>query len=175
MNFKLFLVVAIIATTVYASHEPSHMRKRRMQIEKEQGFHKINSLHTKQRANRRMQAAWRPLKIYFDTTSIYSDFNSQGAADRAKFYKVVFKATGKWWESFKVNDDRSKIAPMIKQYSSRYSRELGFNFEGGKKIEDYDLLIRVFLCPNNGSALAYAGPFLRHPDSQRPITGTVCI
>merc|ERR1712086_750981 len=52
--------------------------------------------------------------------------------------------------------------------------ELGFQM-GGKRISDYDLLIRVFLCPNKGNALAYAGPFLRHPTSQRPVTGTVCI
>jgi len=38
-------------------------------------------------------------------------------------------------------------------------------------MEDYDLLIRVHLGQNMGRALAYAGPYVRHEESQRPITG----
>ena len=153
------------------------MKKRRLQIEKEQGFNKITKAHLQSRiGNRRLQAAWRPLNIYFDMSSINSDLSSQGASDRIPFYKKVFEITGAWWGgALKVRDDKSKIKSTIERSASRYPRELGFNFAGSAKMEDYDLLIRVFLCANNGSALAYAGPFVRHPDSQRPITGTVCI
>lgn len=42
---------------------------------------------------------------------------------------------------------------------------------GGKKMEDYDLLIRVHLGQDKGRALAYAGPYVRHEKSQRPTTG----
>jgi len=104
-----------------------------------------------------------------------TDLASQGASDRQPFYKKVFDITGKWWEQvLQVNDSRSEIARQISRYGSNYNRELGFNM-GGNSISSYDLLIRVFLCENNGNALANAGPFIRHPKSQRPITGTVCI
>jgi len=115
------------------------------------------------------------MKIFFDTTSLMTDLASQGASDRHDFYKKVFEITGKWWEQvLQVNDSRSEIAGEISYYAPYYKRELGFNM-GGNSISSYDLLIRVFLCPNNGSGLANAGPFVRHPKSQRPITGTVCI
>jgi len=176
MNIKLFILISVLVALVSTSDEPLHMTKRRLQIEKEQGFEKINALHLRNRTNRRLQSAWRPLKIYFDMSSINSDLNDQGASDRIAFYKLVFEATGNWWSGvLKVKDDRTKVWPKIQQYASNYQRELGFVMENGARASDYDLLIRVFLCENTGSALAYAGPFLRHPDSQRPITGTVCI
>ena len=46
---------------------------------------------------------------------------------------------------------------------------------GGKRIQDYDLLVRISFCPNQGRALAWASPFVRHPDTERPITGIICI
>lgn len=176
MNIKLFILTSVIIALAYAHDEPEHMRIRRLEIEKEQGFDEITDAHLKNRTNRRLQAAWRPLKIYFDMSSINNDLQSQGYSDRVAFYKVVFEATGLWWGgALKVKDQRSKIWPLIQRYAPSYQRELGFVMENGANAEDYDLLIRVFLCENTGSALAYAGPFLRHPDSQRPITGTVCI
>jgi len=44
-------------------------------------------------------------------------------------------------------------------------------------MNDYDLLIRVFWKTSQAgsSTLATAGPVLRHPDSQRPVTGNVSV
>jgi hypothetical protein len=173
MNIKaIFIIFAIALAAVHASDEPAHMTKRRLQVERLQQMHKITDKHI---ARRTQSSSWRPLKIFFDTTSIEADLRTNGMSDRVQFYKKVFENTGEWWSgAVKVNDDRSKIVPMIKRYARRYTREMGFVM-GGKSMKDYDLLIRVFLCPNKGNALAYAGPFVRHPDTQRPITGTVCI
>jgi hypothetical protein len=173
MNTKAILIIfAIALAAVHASDEPAHMTKRRLQIERKMQMHKITDKHV---ARRTQSIAWRPIKIFFDLTSINADLESNNMSDRISFYKKVFENTGEWWGgAMKVNDDRSKIAPQIGRYARQYTRELGFKM-GDKRMEDYDLLIRVFLCPNKGNALAYAGPFVRHPVSQRPISGTTCI
>lgn len=175
MNTKLFVLFVIFFAYTLTCGEPKEAIRRRLRIERQQGFAKI----TDQQVNRRraQSVSWRPLKIFFDTTSLMSDLRRQNASSRVNFYKKVFEITGNWWgQALKVNDNRSKIAKTIASYHSggRYKRELGFQM-GGESQSKYDLLIRVFLCPNQGNALAYAGPFLRHPDTQRPITGTVCV
>ena len=173
MNTKAILIFfAIALAAVHASDEPAHMTKRRLEVERVMQMHKITDKHV---ARRTQSMAWRPIKIFFDMTSIEEDLGNNGMSDRIQFYRKVFENTGEWWGgAMKVNDDRSKIAPQLRRYARRYSREVGFQM-GGKRMEDYDLLIRVFLCPNKGNALAYAGPFVRHPVSQRPISGTTCI
>jgi len=176
MNKSLIVLCLLLVSTVHTYHGKKDMVRRRLQVEKEQGLTK-RRLNLKANVNsRRLQAPWRKMNIYFDMTSINNDLNSQGGSDRVAFYKRVFDATGQWWEgALQVNDKRSKIWPRIEMFAPRYQRELGFKFDSSHNKESYDLLIRVFWCPSNGNTLAYAGPFLRHPDSKRPITGTVCV
>jgi len=185
MNKSIIVICLLLVATVYTFEvektigykSKSHMTRRRLKIEKEQGLNKIRRLNSKAGVEtRRLQSPYRKMNIFFDMSSINNDLNSQGATDRVAFYKRVFDATGNWWEgALQVNDNRSKIWSHIKRYAPNYQRELGFKFDSSHKPESYDLLIRVFWCPSNGNALAYAGPFLRHPTSKRPVTGTVCV
>jgi hypothetical protein len=77
-----------------------------------------------------------------------------------------------------VNDDRSAIWPRVLQYKNHYvpkGQYLDYlNFStAGRDTGAYDIFIKVNMGDDKqgGSTLAYAGPFVRHPKSQRPISG----
>lgn len=144
-------------------------------LDKQMGFEKLTKKHFDSRENsRRLQTAWRPLSIYFDMTNINSNLRSNSMSDRVAFYDKVFKIVGQWWGgALKVNDDRSKIQPQVARYANNGS-DFQYDISSSQQSQ-YDLLIKVKLCSNNGNALAYAGPLVRHPDTQRPVSGTVCV
>lgn len=130
-----------------------------------QGNLKITNHHYRRREQQVHE--WRPLKIYFDLTKLV-----QKNPSRANFYQKVFEATGKWYsEALYVRDNKSKIAPEIRRMI-KHRVEDKFSTD---KIEDYDLLVHVQMVKNEETTLAWAGPLIRHPDSQRPISGQVGI
>jgi hypothetical protein len=120
MNKSIIVLCLLLVSTVHTFSRKNtagykskkDMVRRRLQVEKEQGF---NNRRLNSKANiqtRRLQSPWRKIKIFFDMSSINADLNSQGASDRVAFYKRVFDATGQWWEgALQVNDKRSKIWP----------------------------------------------------------------
>jgi len=114
------------------------------------------------------------MNIYFDMTNINTNLDNNNMSDRKAFYAKVFSIVGAWWSgALRVNDDRSKIETQIYRYRNQGS---DFQYDISRTQQrQYDLLIKVKLCNNNGNALAYAGPLVRHPDTQRPINGTVCV
>lgn len=84
------------------------------------------------------------------------------------YYSKVFKAVKMWWqEAIWVRDDKPKIAEEIQAYIDQ-KQIPAFRI---KSLKNHDLFINVKMAKNDGRALAYAGPQIRHPDSQRPITG----
>jgi len=141
------------------------------QLDKDMGFENITEKH---HTDRRRLASFRPLNIYFDMSEIESSLKRNGMSDRVQFYRKTFAIVGKWWMgALKVNDDRSEIVRQINRYRSQ-SSDYRFDISASRQAS-YDLLIKVKLCQNKGRALAYAGPRVRHPTSQRPITGTCCV
>jgi len=146
-------------------------------IEKAQGFETITEEHLKARELSRSTGAWRPLSIFFDLTELNKSLVAANLRERIPFYKDVFAAVGGWWsDAVKVNDNKSVIAQTIAsnfrrggEYANKY-----LNFQmGGANQSHYDLLLKVMWAQSepDSTALAYAGPILRHPTSQRPITG----
>jgi len=171
-------VLSIIFALCYGcpEHFSADFNNRRLAIEKAQGFDQITPQHHANRRNLQSKK-WRPLAIYFDMSLLNKSLRANNKSNRIQFYKKVFSITGKWWgKALKVSDDRSKIVPMINEYktSKDWKKDLTFN-TSEKNQKKYDLLIRVYWCKNDGAALAWAGPTLRHPQTQRPITGTVCV
>lgn len=94
-----------------------------------------------------------------------------------------------------VKDARSKIRGPIETYKNYFKQQnntknydyINFLFEKlavngkavfepiGDRINNYDLLIKVYWIQSKpgDTTLASASPYLRHPDSQRPVTGIV--
>jgi len=134
-------------------------------IESQQGNLKMTPSHYR----RRMQktAGWRPIKIYFDMTKLNNQNRKQ-----VEFYQKVFSICGEWYGgALYVRDDQSKILPFVNKMVNRGEEE---KF-ASSNLQSYDLLIHVHMARNDGSAMAWAGPRLRHPDSQRPITGETAV
>jgi len=137
----------------------------------------------RQRKEIAASGTYRPMKIYFDLTSLMTSLDNSGMSDRKDFYKQVFEITGKWWESaLNVNDDRSLVWSRVKLYKDYYVPEgehtdyLDFD-TGSADTSMYDIYIKVNMGKSTEGAntLAYAGPFVRHTQSQRPISGAAFV
>jgi len=169
--FKATIVILLLAlTAVSAKHAWEIQNDREMQKwDKLQGNLKMTPEHY---ARRRNQSSWRKLKIYFDNSALY---NGQSSSVRS-FYQKVFDIVGEWWgTALWVKDSRSDAVSQIQRYG-RSNREYSFtNFPSGKSMNDYDLFVKVSWGDDSGSTLAYAGPRIRHPTSQRPISGITCV
>ena len=181
MNFKLVVTIALLASVALAHREcqglPPAFQLEMEAQEERQGLGQITEQHLQKREQVAQSGEWRPMKIYFDLTALYSGLQENGLSHRSDFYKKVFDITGKWWESaLSVNDDRSKIFSQVNGYvnaswASQQPDYLGFSF-GDIDTSAYDIFIKINFGSNKGSnTLAYAGPYIRHPDSQRPISG----
>jgi len=98
-------------------------------------------------------------------------------SNRVAFYKKVFDVTKKWWENaLMVNDDQSSIWPTIQTQMNRNnsgSNRDYLNFQTNGGASGYDIYIKINMGSSNRGAtvLAYAGPFVRHEQTQRPISG----
>ena len=131
-----------------------------------------NIAMTKEHYARRLQGSqkWRQIKIYFDMTQLFKENPSRKA-----FYEKVYDIVGNWWhQALWVRDDKSQIAPEIK-YMIDEGYISPFNFKKGKKVTEFDLLIHNKMAKDEGGTLAWAGPYIRHPGSQRPITGQAAV
>jgi len=183
MNFKLIVIIAILATSALAHHGcqgmPLSMYEAIEEFDKAQGFDVITDDQLKQRHELAETGNYRQMKIFFDLKHLNDGLDKLGLGDRKAFYKKVFDITGKWWENaLSVNDDKAKIWPRVKLYKDyfvpkgRYESYLDITTEG-RNTGDYDIFIKVNMGDSKQGAtvLAYAGPFVRHPDSQRPISG----
>jgi len=176
---KSLIFLSIILSTALACNNSFHeTNPARLAAEKLQGFTTLTKEHLKSRQLSRETGTWRSLDIHFDMTAINKSLKENNMEDRIPFYAKVFKATGAWWQdAVKINDDRSEI---LKTITAAQNGEDGYMFVmnmGGKSIADYDLFVSVKWANEvgNTSTLAYAGPSLRHPVSQRPIFGEVFI
>ena len=119
---------------------------------------------------------WRSLKIYFDLTELNGgpSHDVKGAQKKAAFYKKVFDITGAWWgEALWVRDSRKEASDYIRQQAT-WDSSYNFNFSKGGQ-DDYDLFVKTKFGANKGTTLAFAGPRLRHPTTQRPITGMTAV
>merc|ERR1740139_2141191 len=178
VNNILIFIIAILATSALA-HECNHPAKLAVhmaEIDAAQGMSVITDHHLLQREQSASNGTYRPLKIFFDLSNLKAGLNKAGLSNRIAFYEKVFEATGKWWESvLSVNDDRSQVYPKLKQMvdsycaKEKYLEYFDFTFDG--KQSQYDMFIKINLGTDSGNVLAYAGPFARHPTSQRPISG----
>lgn len=136
-------------------------------MDRKDGFNKITQAHYDAR---RSQSSWRNIKIHFDLTGSESVLNNNNMSSRVQFYRKVYDCTGEWWsQALQINDSRSR---MVDQLNARGKSNYYKGFRSGQDYTDYDLLIQTKFENNNGNALAWAGPVDRHPDTQRPITGT---
>merc|ERR1740139_1423974 len=182
VNNNLIFIIAILATSALA-HEcnhPAHLAVAMAEIDAAQGMSVITDHHLLQREQSASNGTYRPLKIFFDLSNLKAGLNKAGLSNRIAFYEKVFEATGKWWESvLSVNDDRSQVYPKLKQMvdsycaKEKYLEYFDFTFDG--KQSQYDMFIKINLGTDSGNVLAYAGPFARHPETQRPISGAAFI
>merc|ERR1740139_1840564 len=182
VNNNLIFIIAILATSALA-HEcnhPAHLAVAMAEIDAAQGMSVITDHHLLQREQSASNGTYRPLKIFFDLSNLKAGLNKAGLSNRIAFYEKVFEATGKWWESvLSVNDDRSQVYPKLKQMvdsycaKEKYLEYFDFTFDG--KQSQYDMFIKINLGTDSGNVLAYAGPFARHPTTQRPISGAAFI
>jgi len=187
MNINLIVIIAILATSALAhSHDckglPPKEHQAYEEITKAQGFDVITDDHLRQREEIAATGTYRPMKIMFDLTSLNKSLDENGMSDRKAFYEQVFRITGKWWENaLFVNDDRSSIWPRIKANKDYYvprGQHLDYmNFDtGSAQTWAYDIFIKVNMGKQDGATtLAYAGPFVRHAQSQRPISGAAFV
>ena len=203
MNFKLVLTIALLASVTLAHSECSGLSptvqrdmeaptlvntcsglsptvQRDMEAQEErQGFGKLTNEHLLQREQVAKTGVYRPLKIYFDLSSLFAGLKANDLCHREGFYQKVFEIAAKWWENaLQVNDDRSKIFPLLEHYmnaswASEKQDYIGFELRDVSTSE-FDIFIKVNLGVDNGYT-NYAGPYARHPDSQRPISGYVFI
>jgi len=168
--FKTYICILLLAAAgVSAKHAWEIENEREMnKIDRLQGNLKMTEGHY---ARRRMQAPWRKLMIYFDNSALYSGQSSETVA----FYTKVFDIVGEWWgKALYVRDSRSEVGTQIARYA-RTSSDYQYQMTGGKQASNYDLFVKVSWGDDSGSTLAYAGPRVRHPTSQRPITGITCV
>jgi hypothetical protein len=168
--FKTYIVIFMLAAAaVSAKHAWEIENEREMnKIDRLQGNMKMTESHY---ARRRNQAPWRKLMIYFDNSALYSDRSSEDVA----FYTKVFEIVGQWWgKALYVRDSRSAGVTQIARYAQS-SEDYRYEMTDGKQMSDYDLFVKVSWGSDSGSTLAYAGPRIRHPTSQRPITGITCV
>merc|ERR1740139_1323795 len=182
VNNNLIFIIAILATSALA-HEcnhPAHLAVHMAEIDALQGMSVITDHHLLQREQSASTGTYRPLKIFFDLSNLKAGLTDAGLSNRISFYEKVFEATGKWWESvLSVNDDRSQVYPKLKQMvdsycaKEKYLEYFDFTFDG--KQSQYDIFIKINLGTDSGNVLAYAGPFARHPTTQRPISGAAFI
>ena len=166
-------ILALIVAQALACNPPAEHIKRMMAAEALQGFSTITKEHLASRELSRATGTWRPLKIYFDLRLLNTKLTEIGKASLIPFYEKVFSTSGAWWGSaLKVNDVRSKILPLWKEFTKNDPTWVD---PEGVDLTQYDLLVNVRWgeMAGNKSALAWAGPHQRHPDSQRPITGIV--
>jgi len=182
MNVKLIVIIAILATSALAHREcqgmPADMYQLMQANNVEQGFDVITQDHLQKRQEIAQSGNWRQMRIFFDLSGLNAGLQELGMSNRISFYKQVFEITGKWWESvLKVNDDRASIWPTIlkRKNDSQIPAEkpyLHFDTEG-RDTSSYDMFIRVNMgVDKSGGTLAYAGPYVRHTTTQRPISGT---
>jgi hypothetical protein len=163
MRNLLFLLIAIaIVGCTFADDHSSHVR-RRLSIEKSQGFHVMTKQHLRRRLQSFQTGKWRRPKIYFDLRKLKKQNPS-----RAAFYKKVFAVVRAFWEqAVWINDSVSQKNTLIKQIiDAKFIPQ-----PQGKNWKKYDLYVTVHMAKTDGGTLAWAGPLYRHPKSQRPITG----
>merc|ERR1711957_31347 len=148
------------------------------EIDANMGMSVLTPEHFLQRQISASTGTYRPLKIYFDMIDLRAGLKKAGLEHRITFYEKVFEVTGKRWESvLQVNDDHSEVFKQMKYYMDYYvprnehMQRMDFNFSG-VDTDKYDMFIKVNMGTQVGSnVLAYAGPFVRHPKTQRPISG----
>ena len=131
-----------------------------VELAKIYGMSKMTKSHY---ARRNQGTQWRKINIKFDLTKL-----NQQAPSRRVFYAKIFKIVKEWYrDALWVRDDQSKIPAFVKRSINRGEIDpfSDTNFKG------YDLIVDVKMIPTDGGTLAQAGPMLRHPDSQRAITG----
>jgi hypothetical protein len=163
MRNLLFLLIAIaIVGCTFANDHPTHLR-RRLSVEKSQGFHVMTKQHLRRRLKSFQTGKWRRPKIYFDLRKLNTENPS-----RAAFYKKVFLIVKAFWEqAVWINDSVSEKDNLIQQIVEQKL----IPQPQGKGWKKYDLYVTVHMAPTDGGTLAWAGPLYRHPKSQRPITG----
>jgi len=185
MNVKLIVIIAILATSALAKHKCNGLsvdfKEALERIDKKQGNDVITTEHLQKRQESLASGNFRPIKILMDLSGLNEGLDSKGMSDRKAFYKQVFEITSKWWESaLLVNDDRTSIWPTILKIQKESDIEaekeyIDFKLEG-RDTSIYDLFIKVNLAKNEEEGtLAYAGPYLRHDKTQRPISGSTFV
>ena len=157
-NIISLLLLASLAAVTLASR-PLVFPKAK-ELAKRYGMDKMTPAHY---ARRNQGTAWRKINILFDLTKL----NQQNPSMK-KFYAKIFEITYEWYQdALWVRDDRSKIPAFVKKHIKTGEID-GFSTND---FAGYDLLVNVKMIKDDGGTLAQAGPMLRHPDSQRPITG----
>ena len=180
MNIKILFIVAACVTINLACDTPPQFEKDMLAMNKIQGMDNLTPEHYKQR-KLASQGTPRPLKIFFDLTSLESGLQQSGLGEHIDLWRRVFEITGEWWGgALTVSDNQAQVTSSMQSFINRfgndprYEKYLNFQF-GNADIEDFDLFIRVHLEDAQRGVLAFAGPFIRHPQSQRPISGSVSL
>jgi len=180
-RYLVFITLLLFVGVIFATNANNYKKSFRAKdaMEKVQGFEKLTQKNLDSRELSRSTGEYRPLRIFFDLTELYKELNSKALRmeERITMYKECFKIVGAWWaDALNVNDEKGKIEAEVKKGMKTAGMKMHLDFKmNDKKMNDYDLLIRVLWVKSQppSEILADASPILRHPASQRPLTGKV--
>ena len=138
MNIKILFIVAACVTINLACDTPPQFEKDMLAMNKIQGMDNLTPEHYKQR-KLASQGTPRPLKIFFDLTSLESGLQQSGLGEHIDLWRRVFEITGEWWGgALTVSDNQAQVTSSMQSFINRFGNDPRYekylNFQFGNAI-----------------------------------------